>query len=73
MTKLDDLLSTVGPSDYWERVGVKKSSGMSEDVAKELVGLEMISETHSMTKALLLMFGKQTGQMSDAEATLAQR
>lgn len=73
MAKLEELLSAVGTSDYWSRVGVKKSSGMSEDEAKELVGLEMISETHAMTRALLLMVGQKTGEMSEAEATMAQR
>jgi len=73
MGKIDELLSSVGSSDFWDRVKVKKSSGMDEETAKELVGLEIISETHAMTKALLLLFGRKTGEMSDAEATLAQR
>ena len=73
MAKLEELLSTVGTSDFWGRVKVKKSSGLSEDEAKELVGLEIISETHAMTRALLLMIGKTTGEMSEAEATLSQR
>ena len=73
MTNLEDLLSTVGTSDFWGRVKVKKSSGTSEEYATELVAQEMISETHAMTRALLLMVGKTTGEMSDAEATMVQR
>jgi hypothetical protein len=73
MSKIEELLSSVGTSDFYERVRVKRSSGMSEEYATEITAQEMISETHSMTKALLLLFGRKTGEMSEAEATLAQR
>jgi hypothetical protein len=77
MTNLEELLSRVGASDFWGRVHVKKSSGMSEEYATELVAQEMISETHAISKAtaetLLIMLGQNMERMSEAEATLAQR
>jgi hypothetical protein len=73
MTKIEELLSTVGSSDFFDRVKVMSSSGMPEATASEIVAQQMIGETHAMTRALLLMFGKSTEAMSEAEATLAQR
>jgi hypothetical protein len=73
MVKIEGLLSTVGTSDFWERVKVKQSSGMYEEMASQLVAQEMISETHAMTRAILMMLGRSTEKMNDAEATLAQR
>jgi hypothetical protein len=73
MTKLEELLSSVGTSDFYGRVKVKASSGMTEENATEIVAQEMISETHSMIRALLMMHGQSTDKMSDAEATLTQR
>jgi hypothetical protein len=75
MTKIETLLSTVGSSDFFDRVKVMSSGGMPEATASEIVAQQMIGETHAMTRALLLMFGKSTASeaMSDAEATLAQR
>jgi hypothetical protein len=70
---ITELLSSIGTSDLPTRIEAKVSAGINPAEARELVALESLAETHSMLRALLLMQGRDTEQMSESEATHAQR
>jgi hypothetical protein len=69
----EELISTIGSSDFRSRVEVMASSGISREEATDTVAKQMIEETHRGVRALLLLQGRNTDSMSDAEAIHAQR
>lgn len=69
MTQLDDILSSIGSSNRTERIKAAMNGGMSFPAAAAYVDGEMSAERHAMLKAILLIFGKVTGQIEDSEDT----
>ena len=73
MENIETLLGTIGVSDFRARVAVMASSGTGQEEASDTVAQQMVEEIHKMLRALLLMHGKATDPMTDAEATHAKR
>jgi hypothetical protein len=69
----EELISTIGTSDIRARIEVLVSSGTEREKATETVALQIMEETHRGVRALLLLQGRNTDSMSDAEATHAKR
>ena len=72
-TIINDLLSSVGTSDFHARVSVIESTNTTHELAYEQVQIQMLCEIHAMLRALLMKSGTDTAAMSDAEATMTHK
>lgn len=69
MPTVDELLAQVGSSDRNARIKAEVDKGRSLPSACTMIDGEIQAEMHAMLRAMLMMFGRTTGTVSDAEAT----